>query len=98
MPQLFAIVLVGFILGGVGLSALADSVVQIEAGTVGVVKRFGQIVGVFNPGLNFKMPFIDQVVIYRTQEIVYETSENPAESRADYRDYEVDTATAARRW
>ncbi|NPA91144.1 MAG: hypothetical protein GXO55_06820 [Chloroflexi bacterium] len=77
-----------------GAAALTDSVVQIEAGTVGVVKRFGNIVGVFNPGLNFKLPFIDEVVIYRTQEIVYETSANPQASRADYRDYEVDTATA----
>ncbi len=77
-----------------GAIALTDSVVQIEAGTVGVVKRFGNIVGVFNPGLNFKLPFIDEVVIYRTQEIVYETSANPESSRADYRDYEVDTATA----
>ncbi len=91
LPLMAFLVIFG---GIVGLSALADSIVQIEAGTVGVVKRFGQIVGVFNPGLNFKVPFIDQVVIYRTQEIVYETSENPAESRADYRDYEVDTATA----
>ncbi len=78
----------------VGIAALADSAVQIEAGTVGVVKRFGNIVGVFNPGLNFKLPFIDEVVIYRTQEIVYETSANPESSRADYRDYEVDTATS----
>ncbi len=77
-----------------GLAAFADSIVQIEAGTVGVVKRFGNIVGVFNPGLNFKVPFVDQVVIYRTQEIVYETSANPETSRADYRDYEVDTATS----
>ncbi len=83
------------IFGGiVGVTAISDSIVQIEAGTVGVVKRFGNIIGVFNPGLNFKMPFVDQVVIYRTQEIVYETSANPESSRADYRDYEVDTATS----
>ncbi len=77
-----------------GAAALSDGFVQIEAGTVGVVKRFGQIVGVFEPGLHFKMPFIDQVVVYRTQEIVYETSANPETSKADYRDYEVDTATS----
>lgn len=77
-----------------GLTGLSDSIVQIEAGTVGVVKRFGNIVGVFNPGLNFKLPFVDEVVVYRTQEIVYETSANPESSNADYRDYEVDTATS----
>ena len=79
------------ILGG---SALTDSIVQIEAGTVGVVKRFGNIAGIFDPGLNFKMPFVDNVVVYRTQDIVYETSANPESSRADYRDFEVDTATS----
>lgn len=77
-----------------GLVGITDTAVQIEVGTVGVVKRFGNVVGVFNPGLNFKIPFIDTVVIYRTQEIVYETSENPQASRADYRDFEVDTATS----
>ncbi|GAP63922.1 hypothetical protein ARMA_2345 [Ardenticatena maritima] len=84
----------GVVLLVLGLTAFADSVVQIEAGTVGVVKRFGDIVGVFNPGLHFKTPFIDEVVIYRTQEIIYETSENPQTSNADYRDFEVDTATS----
>ncbi len=88
--QAFIVVFLLILLVGV----FSDSIVQIEAGTVGVVKRFGNIVGVFNPGLNFKLPFVDEVVIYRTQEIVYETSANPESSRADYRDYEVDTATA----
>ncbi len=90
-PLVVFVVVVVFILG---LASTSDAFVQIEAGTVGVVKRFGQIVGVFEPGLHVKMPFIDQVIIYRTQEIVYETSANPEASRADYRDYEVDTATA----
>lgn len=91
LPALtFLIVFVSIVL----LASLSDAFVQIEVGTVGVVKRFGNVIGVFNPGLNVKLPFVDTVVIYRTQEIVYETSENPAESRADYRDYEVDTATS----
>ncbi len=88
--QAFVVIFLLILLAGV----FSDSIVQIEAGTVGVVKRFGNIVGVFNPGLNFKLPFVDEVVIYRTQEIVYETSANPETSKADYRDYEVDTATA----
>jgi regulator of protease activity HflC (stomatin/prohibitin superfamily) len=33
-------------------------------------------------------------VRYRTQEIIYETSEDPKLSQADYKDLEVDTATA----
>ena len=35
-----------------------------------VVKQFGRVVGMFPPGLNFKVPFIQQTVVYRTQETV----------------------------
>jgi regulator of protease activity HflC (stomatin/prohibitin superfamily) len=75
-------------------SAMASSFTQVEAGSIAVVKQFGRAVAVFQPGLNFKMPFIQQTVVYRTQEIIYETSEDPTTSQADYRDLEVDTATA----
>jgi len=74
--------------------ALISSYTVVEAGSVAVVKRFGEVVTVFEPGLNWKIPFIDQTVVYRTQEIVYETSDNPDSSRADYTDYQVDTATS----
>ena len=75
-------------------AALNDSFTQVEAGSVAVVKQFGRPVGIFNPGLNFKLPFVQQVITYRTQEIIYETSEDPSTSQADYRDVEVDTATS----
>jgi regulator of protease activity HflC (stomatin/prohibitin superfamily) len=75
------------------LQASMASVVQVEAGTVAVVKQFGKVITVFHPGLNFKFPFIQETVVYRTQEIIYETSETPGGSNADYPDYEVDTAT-----
>ncbi len=75
-------------------AAVMDSFTQVEAGSVAVVKQFGRAVGVYNPGLNWKVPFIQQTVLYRTQEILYETSEDPSTSQADYRDIEVDTATA----
>ena len=74
--------------------AISDSFTQVEAGSVAVVKQFGRVVDVFSPGLNFKLPFIQQTVPYRTQEILYETSEDPTNSQADYRDMEVDTATS----
>lgn len=77
-----------------GGAALMDSFTQVEAGSVAVVKQFGRAVGVFTPGLNWKLPFIQETVRYRTQEILYETSENPNLSRADYKDVEVDTATS----
>jgi regulator of protease activity HflC (stomatin/prohibitin superfamily) len=74
--------------------AISDSFTQVEAGSVAVVKQFGQVVDVFSPGLNFKLPFIQRTVPYRTQEILYEASEDPTTSQADYRDMEVDTATS----
>ncbi|NOZ29817.1 MAG: hypothetical protein GXP39_17455 [Chloroflexi bacterium] len=83
-------------LGIFGTLALMDSFTQVQYGTVAVVTQFGKVKGVFKPGLNWKLPFIQDTIVYRTQEIVYETVD-PAEldvSRADYRDVEVDTATA----
>jgi regulator of protease activity HflC (stomatin/prohibitin superfamily) len=77
-----------------GFAAVTDSFTQVEAGSVAAVKQFGRVVGVFQPGLNLKLPFVQKAVIYRTQEILYETSAEPAQSNADYRDIEVDTATS----
>ncbi len=85
-----------FVVALVGLS-LNDSVVQVEAGTVAVVKQFGAVQGVFEPGLHFKLPFIQEVVVYRTQELIYETREEvlTSERRGGvYLDSEVDTATS----
>jgi regulator of protease activity HflC (stomatin/prohibitin superfamily) len=76
------------------IAAMMGSFTQVEAGSVAVVKQFGRVVGVFQPGLNWKLPFIQETVRYRTQEILYETSEDPTKSNADYRDVEVDTATS----
>lgn len=89
-------------LGGVGLVVLAvlalvtvaNAATQIRYGTVGVVVRFGGTTGqVFHPGLSWKLPFIDSVLTYRTQKIIYEASDEPQASRADYTDLSVDTVT-----
>ena len=85
--------IIAFVVVFGGLAA-RDSMTQVEAGSVAVVKQFGKVVDVFDPGLHWKLPFIQETVVYRTQEIVYETSANPAQSQADYTDYEVDTATS----
>lgn len=76
------------------LFAILNSYTIVQAGSVAVVKRLGEVVNVFEPGLNWKIPFIDETIVYRTQEIVYETSDNPSNSSADYTDIEVDTATS----
>jgi regulator of protease activity HflC (stomatin/prohibitin superfamily) len=63
-----------------------------------MVTRFGRITGrIMQPGLNWKAPFVDRVVIYRTQEMVYVTEEMPggADQRTGtYQDYPTDTTTA----
>ena len=80
------------------LILFASSYTQIQFGTVGMVTRFGRITQrVMQPGLNWKMPFVDRVVIYHTQEMVYVTEEQPGgyDRRAGmYQDYPTDTTTA----
>jgi regulator of protease activity HflC (stomatin/prohibitin superfamily) len=87
---------VGIIVFVIALLAqgLLASAIQVEAGTVAVVKQFGRVIKVFNPGLNLKIPFIQETVIYRTQEVTYEASAEQATSKADYWGPEVDTATS----
>ena len=80
------------------LILFASSYTQVQFGTVGMVTRFGRITGqIMGPGLNWKAPFIDRVVVYRTQEMVYVTEEEPggADRRTGtYQDYPTDTTTA----
>ncbi len=78
------------------ISVFSRAVWTIDAGTVGVVKRFGRVTGrVLDPGLNWVMPLVDNVVIYNTKDIIYETApvDKQMGSRADYVDYPVDTTT-----
>ena len=80
------------------LIVLMSSYTQIHFGTVGMVTRFGRITGqIMEPGLNWKAPFVDRVIIYRTQEMVYVTEEQPGEDdrrSGTYQDYPTDTTTA----
>lgn len=83
-------------LGVAGLIAilLLMSFVQVNAGHVGVVKKFGAVTGKkFSPGLHVIAPIVESVEIYRTQTLIYETSDNPENSTATYRDYSVKTMT-----
>lgn len=76
---------------------LANSLFTVQFGSVAVLTRFGKIEDdIKKPGLHMKVPFIDEVVTYRTQKIVYETiNQTPysGASNADYQDYAVDTTT-----
>jgi len=93
--EVFLVVLVvGIIVGIVGLDMVFDS---IDAGTVGVVTKFGQVTGrVMQPGMNTKTPFVNGVTIYNTKKLTYETAieENQKTSEADYKDFPVSTTTS----
>lgn len=66
----------------------------VEYGTIGLVKRFGGLTGsVFEPGLHWRIPFVDRIVSIPTVVQSYETSDNPELSGADYRDYPVNAQT-----
>lgn len=83
-----------FVIVVFALMVITSSYVIIENGTVGVVTRFGAVQEkVMKPGLNFKVPFADHVLIYNTQKVIYETSQSPRDSLADYVDYPIETTT-----
>lgn len=68
----------------------------IDSGTIGVVRSWGRVTGrVLDPGASFITPFLDDVLIYNTKRITYETAieEKQSGSQADYKDYPVDTNT-----
>lgn len=68
----------------------------IDSGEIGVVRNFGNVTGrTLQPGANFVTPFVDDVLIYNTKLVTYETAteENQKNSKADYKDFPVDTTT-----
>ena len=89
------LIIVG-IVGFFVLVAVMSSYTPIEYGRVGMVTRFGGITNrIMQPGLNWKLPFVEQVVIYRTQELVYETmAANETPGPETYADFPTDTTTA----
>lgn len=76
---------------------LSQTIFTVKYGSVAVLTRFGKVEGnSLKPGLHVKIPFIDEVVVYRTQMVVYEAlNVDPYnnDSMADYQDYAVDTTT-----
>lgn len=49
------------VIGLIAVIAIFSSIFTVETEEVGVITRFGKYVDEAKPGLNFKMPFIDQV-------------------------------------
>ena len=50
------------IIGLLVLIVLLGSFTTVDAGKRGIKKRLGSVVSVLEPGLNFKLPFIEEVV------------------------------------
>ncbi len=87
------IVVVGAVLL-LGLIAVNLAYTPVEVGTVALVKRFGGLTGqVLEPGLHWRVPFIDRVVVIPTVVQSYETSDNPGASGADFTDLPVNAQT-----
>jgi len=85
------VVIVGLILGWI---VIGLTYTPVDHGTVALIKRFGGLTGVvYEPGLNWRTPFVDQVVVVPTVLQSYETSDDPGASGADFRDYPVNAQT-----
>jgi len=82
------------LLGIIAIALLVQSLVTIQAGTAGVVKRLGAVRQELKPGLHMIVPFIDQVVIFPTVKKTYEASETPQSSLADYPDIIITALTS----
>jgi regulator of protease activity HflC (stomatin/prohibitin superfamily) len=97
-PSTIGIVIVVGIILVFAFVVFTSSYTQVDFGKVGMVTRFGRITGqIMQPGLNWKVPFVDRVIIYRTQEIVYITEEQAGQDAykvGTYLDYPTDTTTA----
>jgi regulator of protease activity HflC (stomatin/prohibitin superfamily) len=82
------------LIGVVVIALVVQSLVTVQAGTVGVVKRLGAVRQEFAPGLHMIIPFIDRVVIFPTLKKTYEASDTPQSSQADYPDIIVSALTS----
>mgnify|MGYP000337453438 CR=1 FL=1 len=76
------------------LITIGSAYTPVEVGTVVLIKRFGGLTGaVLEPGLHWRIPFIDQAIVIPTVVLSYETSDNPQTSGANYPDYPVNAQT-----
>ncbi|HDT13083.1 MAG TPA: hypothetical protein ENO03_01875 [Candidatus Aminicenantes bacterium] len=80
--------------GLIVIALVAQALVTVQAGTVGVVKRLGAVRQELKPGLHMIVPFIDKVVIFPTLKKTYEASDSPQSSLADYPDVIITALTS----
>jgi regulator of protease activity HflC (stomatin/prohibitin superfamily) len=78
-----------------GIAAGISAYTTVERGTVGLITRYGRLTDVvFQPGLNWKFPFIEKVEIFDTTQQSYETSDHVETSKAQWPDYSVTSQTS----
>lgn len=95
VPRVVPKIVIGVVIFIAALIILFNSIVIVQAGNVQVLTQFGRTVGVvFEPGLHFKIPFVQSTANYSTRQVTYETSDQPEVSRANYTDYSVDTTSS----
>jgi len=60
---------------------LFDSIFIVQSQTAAIIERFGKFQGVAHEGLNFKLPFIDRIVVRRNLKIVQQDIEVETKTR-----------------
>lgn len=82
-------------LGLIALIIILGSFGTIDAGERGVKVRLGNVVGTVDPGLYFKLPFIEHIktVDVRTQAVIYERENPLTAASSDLQDVNVATVT-----
>ncbi len=87
-PLAIILLVVLIILASTGFARVVD------AGEACAVTTFGEITAIAGPGFHLRIPIAQQFNCYSTRGMVYETSREPGESHADFRDIFVDAQTS----
>lgn len=73
IPILGALSGVGGIIALIAIAIIWMGIYRIDAGHVGIVKRFGNVIDVVDPGLHVKIPYADTVEEMEVRERAFET-------------------------
>lgn len=72
MPEILMVVIVGFIVVIIILFTFSDCFYQVEQDEHSIVLRFGQKHAIEGPGLHFKFPYVDRVILVQTGRVMKE--------------------------
>lgn len=83
-------IIAGIVAALVVLMLLAGSVGTVSAGSIGIKTRFSKVVNTIQPGLYFKLPFIEHI-----EQMDVQTQKDQADATAASNDLQSVTATVA---